>query len=116
MDRSEERRGGIPGFARILRASALSVVNQEFIESAKALGASNTRIVFQHVIPNVISQALVQATMGVSGTILMGATLSFLGLGAQPPTPEWGAMLSEGLSNYQFYPHLVTIPGIFLAN
>ncbi len=107
--------GGIPGFARILRASALSVVNQEFIESAKALGASNTRIVFQHVIPNVISQALVQATMGVSGTILMGATLSFLGLGAQPPTPEWGAMLSEGLSNYQFYPHLVTIPGIFLA-
>lgn len=107
--------GGIPGFARVLRASALSIVNQDFIESAQALGASNKRIIFKHVVPNVMSQYLVQSTMNVSGTILLGATLSFMGLGAQPPTPEWGAMLSEGLTNYQFYPFLVTIPGAFLA-
>ena len=107
--------GGIPGFARVLRASALSVVNQDFIESARALGAKNGRVIRKYVIPNVMSQFLVQSTMNVSGTILLGATLSFLGLGAQPPTPEWGAMLSEGLANYQFYPYLVTIPGIFLA-
>ena len=107
--------GGIPGFARVLRASALGVVNQEFIESARALGAKSSRIVVKYIIPNVMSQFLVQSTMNVSGTILLGATLSFLGLGAQPPTPEWGAMLSEGLANYQFHPYLVTIPGVFLA-
>ena len=98
--------GGIPGFARVLRASALGVVNQEFIESARALGAKSSRIVVKYIIPNVMSQFLVQSTMNVSGTILLGATLSFLGLGAQPPTPEWGAMLSEGLANYQFHPYL----------
>lgn len=107
--------GSIPGFARVLRAAALGVVNQEYIESAKALGGNNLRIISKYVVPNVISQVLIQATMNVSGIILLGATLSFLGLGAQPPTPEWGAMLNEGLSNYQFYPYLVTIPGIFLA-
>lgn len=107
--------GSIPGFARVLRAAALGVVNQEYIESAKALGANNRRIIGRYVVPNVISQVLIQATMNVSGIILLGATLSFLGLGAQPPTPEWGAMLNEGLSNYQYYPYLVTIPGIFLA-
>lgn len=107
--------GGIPSFARVLRASALGVVSQEYIESAKALGASGPRIIGKYVIPNIISQMLIQATVNISGTILMGATLSFLGLGAQPPTPEWGAMLSEGLGNFQFYPYLVTIPGIFLA-
>ena len=107
--------GSIPGFARVLRAAALGVVNQEYIESAKALGANNRRIISRYVVPNVISQVLIQATMNVSGIILLGATLSFLGLGAQPPTPEWGAMLNEGLSNYQYYPYLVTIPGIFLA-
>lgn len=107
--------GSIPGFARVLRAAALGVVNQEYIESAKALGANNRRIIAKYVVPNVISQVLIQATMNVSGIILLGATLSFLGLGAQPPTPEWGAMLNEGISNYQYYPYLVTIPGIFLA-
>lgn len=91
------------------------MVNQEFIESARALGAKSSRIVVKYIIPNVMSQFLVQSTMNVSGTILLGATLSFLGLGAQPPTPEWGAMLSEGLANYQFHPYLVTIPGVFLA-
>lgn len=107
--------GSIPGFARVLRAAALSVVNQEYIESARALGASNRRIIVKYVVPNVMSQIIIQTTMNVSVIILLGATLSFLGLGAQPPTPEWGAMLNEGLANYQFYPYLVTIPGIFLA-
>lgn len=107
--------GGIPGFARVLRAAALGVVSQEYIESAKALGASGGRIIRKYVIPNIISQMLIQATVNISGTILLGATLSFLGLGAQPPTPEWGAMLSQGLGDFQFHPYLVTIPGIFLA-
>lgn len=107
--------GGIPGFARVLRAAALGVVSQEYIESAKALGASGRRIIIRYVVPNIMSQMLIQATVNISGTILLGATLSFLGLGAQPPTPEWGAMLSQGLGDFQFYPHLVTIPGIFLA-
>ena len=107
--------GSIPGFARTLRAAALGVVNQEYVESARALGAKNGRIIGKYVVPNVMSQILIQTTMNVSGIILLGATLSFLGLGAQPPTPEWGAMLNEGLADYQFYPYLVNIPGVFLA-
>lgn len=107
--------GSIPGFARVLRAAALGVVNQEYIESARALGANNRRIIIKYVVPNVMSQIIIQTTMNVSIIILLGATLSFLGLGAQPPTPEWGAMLNEGLSNYQYYPYLVNIPGVFLA-
>jgi ABC-type dipeptide/oligopeptide/nickel transport system permease subunit len=67
------------------------------------------------LVPNVISQILIQFTMNVSYMILLGSTLSFLGLGAQPPTPEWGAMLAEGLQDYQFYPYLVMFPGMFLA-
>ncbi len=107
--------GGIPGFARVLRAAALDVVNRDYMEAARALGANNRRCIFSHVVPNVMSQVLIQATSSVSGNILLAATLSFLGLGAQPPTPEWGYMLSEGLNNYQFYSYLVAIPGAAIA-
>ena len=107
--------GATPGFARTLRAAALGVSSQEFIESSVAQGASSWRIMRHDLIPNVISQILIQFTMNVSYMILLGSTLSFLGLGAQPPTPEWGAMLAEGLQNYQFYPYLVIYPGLFLA-
>lgn len=107
--------GATPGFARTLRAAALSVASQEFIESSAAQGASHGRIMLHDLVPNVISQILIQFTMNVSYMILLGSTLSFLGLGAQPPTPEWGAMLAEGLQDYQFYPYLVMFPGMFLA-
>ena len=107
--------GATPGFARTLRAAALSVASQEFIESSVAQGASHGRIMMHDLVPNVISQILIQFTMNVSYMILLGSTLSFLGLGAQPPTPEWGAMLAEGLQDYQFYPYLVMFPGMFLA-
>jgi len=107
--------GATPGFARTLRAAALSVSSQEFIESSVAQGASHWHIMRHDLIPNVVSQILIQFTMNVSYMILLGSTLSFLGLGAQPPTPEWGAMLAEGLQNYQFYPYVVMFPGLFLA-
>ena len=107
--------GGIPGFSRILRAAALDVVNRDYMEAVRALGASRKRAVFKHVVPNVMSQVLIQATSSVSGNILLGATLSFLGLGAQPPAPEWGYMLAEGIDNYQFYSYLVYIPGLAIA-
>ncbi len=107
--------GATPGFARTLRAAALGVASQEFIESSVAQGASHARIMGHDLVPNVISQILIQFTMNVSYMILLGSTLSFLGLGAQPPTPEWGAMLAEGLQDYQFYPYLVMFPGMFLA-
>ena len=107
--------GATPGFARTLRAAALGVSSMEFIESSVAQGASHWHIMRHDLVPNVISQILIQFTMNVSYMILLGSTLSFLGLGAQPPTPEWGAMLAEGLQNYQFYPYLVMFPGLFLA-
>lgn len=107
--------GGIPGFARVLRAAALDVTHRDYMEAVEALGASRRRAVFRHVVPNVMSQVLIQATGSVSGNILLAATLSFLGLGAQPPAPEWGYMLSEGLGNFQYYSYLVSIPGLAIA-
>jgi peptide/nickel transport system permease protein len=106
--------GQIANFTRIIRSAALSVVNLEFIEAGKALGASHSWIVLRYVIPNIIGIVLIQGAMQVSMNILMGATLSFVGLGIQVPIPEWGAMLAEGLSYMQYRPYLVIVPGIFL--
>jgi peptide/nickel transport system permease protein len=106
--------GQIANFTRIIRSVALSVVNLEFIEAGKALGASDSWIILRYVIPNIIGIVLIQGAMQVSMNILMGATLSFVGLGIQVPTPEWGAMLAEGLSYMQYRPYLVIVPGIFL--
>lgn len=102
----------IPQYARLSRASVLSIKEQEFIVAEKALGANPIRIVFSHVLPNSITPIIVQGTLGVGTAILDAAALSFLGLGAQPPTPEWGQILSES-RNYVFTsPHLVFFPGI----
>ena len=102
----------IPQYARLSRASALSLTEQEFIIAERALGASPLRIVLAHVLPNAITPIIVQGTLGVGTAILDAAALSFLGLGAQPPTPEWGQILSES-RNYLFTsPHLVFFPGI----
>ena len=103
---------GIPQFARIVRSAVLSVKETEYIEAARAIGAKHKRIFLQHVLPNSLAPIIVQATLGIGTAILDAAGLSFLGLGAQPPTPEWGAMLSDGRSALQTAPWVVAFPGI----
>jgi ABC-type dipeptide/oligopeptide/nickel transport system permease subunit len=102
----------IPQYARLMRASVLSIKEQEFILAQRALGTNPLRIVLNHILPNAITPIIVQGSLGVGTAILDAAALSFLGLGAQPPTPEWGQILSES-RNYVFTsPHLVFFPGI----
>lgn len=86
----------IPPFARIVRAAVITIKNEEYIEAERSIGASDLRIIFLHVIPNALAPIIVQATTCIAGSILAIAGLSFIGLGIQPPTPEWGSMLSTG--------------------
>lgn len=102
----------IPGYARIVRASVLTIKGEEFIEASKSVGSSDLRIIFKHVIPNSLAPIIVQATLGVAGAILSIAGLSFIGLGILPPIPEWGAMLSGGRSYIRDYPHIALFPGL----
>ncbi|MFD1020395.1 nickel transporter permease [Thalassobacillus hwangdonensis] len=103
---------GIPHFARIVRSTVLSVKETEYIEASRIIGAKNGRILFSHVLPNCAAPIIVQATLTVGTAILDAAGLSFLGLGAQPPKPEWGAMLSDGRSALQTAPWVVMFPGL----
>jgi peptide/nickel transport system permease protein len=105
----------IPQFARIIRSAILSVKSQEFIEAAKACGTKDSRIIRKHIIPNAIGPIIVQATLHMATTILGIAALSFIGLGIQPPTPEWGSMLSDARDQMRYYPYLVIIPGIAIV-
>lgn len=102
----------VPSYARIVRASVLSIRDQEFIEAAKAIGASDMRIIFRHIIPNSLAPVIVQGTLGVAGAILSTAGLSFIGLGIQPPAPEWGSMLSGGRQYLRYAWWVTTFPGI----
>ncbi|WP_409299311.1 ABC transporter permease [Peribacillus sp. SCS-26] len=102
----------IPTCARIVRGSVLSIKKQEYILAMKSLGASDTRILIKHVLPNCMAPIIVFATMRMATAILSTASLSFLGLGAQPPTPEWGAMISAGQDFMWTSPHMIVIPGI----
>lgn len=104
--------GSIPSYARIVRASVLSLRDQEFIEAAKAVGANDFRIIIRHIIPNSMAPIIVQATLGVASAILSAAGLSFIGLGIQPPMPEWGAMLSTGRQYLRDHWHIATFPGL----
>lgn len=105
----------IPGFTRIVRSSVLSVVGEDYIEAAKMGGSSDLRIIMHDVLPNAIGPIIVQGTMAIAQMILLAAGLSFIGLGVQPPTPEWGTMLNQARDYMQEYPYLVTIPGIAIA-
>ncbi len=105
----------IPGFSRIVRSQVLTIVRQEYIEAAKACGVSNARIIFVHVLPNAIGMIIVNATMSISGLIIGAAGLSFIGMGVQPPAPEWGAMVAESTNYMRMYPHLVFFPGISIV-
>lgn len=102
----------VPTFARISRSAVISVKNKEFIEAAKSMGASHARVIFKHVLPNSVAPIIVLSTMRVATAILTASGLSFLGMGAQPPTPEWGAMLSTGREYLRTAPHVSTIPGL----
>lgn len=102
----------IPSCARIVRGSVLSVKKQEYILAMKSLGASDIRIMFKHILPNCTAPIIVFATMRMATAILSTASLSYLGLGAQPPTPEWGAMISQGQAYMWTSPHMTIIPGI----
>jgi peptide/nickel transport system permease protein len=102
----------IPTFARTVRAPVLTVKDQEYIEAAKAIGCSDLRIIFKYVLPNCMAPIIVQITLSIAGAILSIAGLSFLGLGIQPPTPEWGAMLSNARSYIRDSWHVTVIPGL----
>jgi ABC-type dipeptide/oligopeptide/nickel transport system permease subunit len=102
----------IPQFARVVRASVLSVKEADYVSASRSLGASHFRVLFLRILPNAIPPLIVQGTLGIAGAILEAAALSFLGLGAQPPTPEWGTMLGSERNQVFTAPHLVFYPGI----
>lgn len=102
--------GGWVGYARLVRAQVLAVKEKEFVEAARALGASDWRIVTRHIVPNIIQPVIVQAAIGMAGAVLAEATMSFLGLGVPPPTASWGSMLSDGRLHLFDAPHLVLFP------
>ena len=102
----------IPSFARVTRSMVLSLKELEFVQGAQALGARSARILFRHVLPNSVSGLLVFASMQIATAILLAAILSFLGLGVQPPTPEWGKMVSDGRSYLMDAPHVSLFPGL----
>jgi peptide/nickel transport system permease protein len=102
--------GGWVGYARLVRAQVLSVREREFVEAARALGASDWRVLTRHIFPNIIQPVIVQAAIGMAGAVLAEATMSFLGLGVPPPTASWGSMLNDGRSHLFDAPHLVLFP------
>lgn len=104
--------GGWVGYARLIRAQVLAAREKEYVEAARALGATDLRIVFRHILPNIIQPVIVQAAIGMAGAILAEATMSFLGLGVPPPTASWGAMLNDGRAHLFDAPHLVVFPAL----
>lgn len=106
---------GIPGNTRMLRAMILAIRNSEYVEAASSINCSKARIIVKHILPNAFAPVLVGAAMGIGGTIVSASMLSFVGLGIQPPSPEWGALLSDGRNYIATYPHLITFPGIMIG-
>lgn len=104
----------IPMSVRLLRGQVLSIRKQEYLEAAEAINCSKARIIIRHVLPNSYAPLLVSATMGIGNTIMGAASLSYIGLGIQPPTPEWGAMLTAAKSYFRDYPHEMLFPGLFI--
>lgn len=105
----------IPEYARIVRSSILAIKESEYVQAARAIGNSDSAIIFKHVLPNVISPIVVRATLGISSAILDTAALGFLGLGVQPPAAEWGSMLGSGRTYFFNAPHIVLFPGIAIT-
>ncbi|MCC8099499.1 MAG: ABC transporter permease [Clostridiales bacterium] len=107
--------GGIPGSIRGTRAMVLKEREMDYLEAARAMNCSDFKIIFKHMVPNVLSPTIVGTTMHIGSTIMEAASLSYIGLGVQPPTPEWGAILADGKSYILSYPHLLVYPGIAIA-
>lgn len=107
--------GQLASFTRVIRSAVLNLVDQDYIEAERALGLGNARIILTHIIPNALGTILVQATMQVARNILMGALLSFLGLGAPIPIPEWGQIASDGIQYLRYTAHIVVFPTIFIS-
>jgi len=103
---------GWVGYARLVRAQVMAVKEREFVEAARALGASDLRVLVRHILPNIVQPLIVQAAIGMAGAVLAEATLSFLGLGVPPPTSSWGVMLNDARSHLFDSPHLVVFPAI----
>lgn len=102
--------GGWVGYARLVRAQVLAAREREYVEAARALGASDWRVITRHILPNIIQPVIVQAAIGMAGAVLAEATMSFLGLGVPPPTASWGSMLNDGRAHLFDAPHLVLFP------
>lgn len=107
--------GTVPEYSRIVRASILSEKEQEYIEAARSIGASDFRIIMKHILPNCLAPIIVQSTLSIAISILSAASLSFIGLGVAPPTPEWGSMLSSGRPFIRDYWYVVTFPGLAIV-
>lgn len=106
--------GGIAGGVRLLRGQMLSIRKEEYLEAATTVNCSAVRIMFRHMLPNALSPVIVGTTMGMGNTIMVAASLSFIGLGVQPPDPEWGAMITSGRDVFRKYPHITLFPGLFI--
>jgi peptide/nickel transport system permease protein len=106
---------GWVGYARLVRGQVLRARELEFVQAARALGATTRRVLLWHVVPTTLPAVMVQATLGMAGAIIAEASLSFLGLGVQPPTPSWGAMLNGGRAHLLDAPHLTVFPGVAIA-
>jgi peptide/nickel transport system permease protein len=106
--------GGIPAGIRLVRGQILSVRTEEYLEAALSVNCGSARIMFRHILPNILSPVIIGFTMGIGNIIMLAASLSFVGLGIQPPTPEWGAMISAGRNVFRNYPWQIVFPGIFI--
>jgi peptide/nickel transport system permease protein len=104
-----------PGMVRVIRAEVLSLKEREFVLAARALGASDLRIVLRHILPNILPTVIVLAAMTTAGTILLEAGLGYLGIGVPPPTPSWGSMINAGQPYFVTAPHLVVVPGLAIV-
>jgi ABC-type dipeptide/oligopeptide/nickel transport system permease subunit len=107
--------GGIAGGVRMTRGQILAERKKEYIEAAESINCSKLSIMFKHLLPNVVQPMIIIATMSIGATIMMAAGLSYIGLGIQPPSPEWGAMLADGRAYIRLSPHMITFPGIAIA-
>jgi peptide/nickel transport system permease protein len=107
--------GHVASTCRMIRAQFLPLRELEFVEAELSINCSKPRLIFKHMLPNAISPVIVQTTMGIGGCITTAAGLSYLGLGVQPPTPEWGAMLTAAKGYIRYYPHMLLFPGLCIA-
>lgn len=107
--------GNVPNNVRMIRAQILAERSREYLEAAESINCSKASIMFRHLLPNVVSPLIVSMTMSIGTSITMSASLSYIGLGVQPPTPEWGAMLSDARAHLLNSPYMMMFPGLFIA-